>query len=133
MIAHLEHRGQRAIDGRHARCGCKRVFAAFQRRNTLLEHGHGRVAIAGIDELILAAFDEPCFGGFCVFVNKPLGQKDRFADFVVLAAARAAVNGLGAFVPAVVHLVIPFHASRRKAQNKKPNAAKRKGAFILTF
>ena len=98
VIARAQHRGQRAVDGGHSAGGRKGVLSAFKLRHPVLEHAHGGVAVAGIDELVRAAFDEACLGGLGAVIDETLGQVDRFAHLAILAAPRAAMHGAGARV-----------------------------------
>ena len=57
------------------------------------------------------------------------GQKNRFADFVILASACATMNHLRALIRKLCHLIL------RHSANKKPPSTRssERGAFILTF
>ena len=99
VIARATDRHQRRVDRRHARGRRERVLGPLKRGDAFFEHAHGRVAIAGIDEFILTQGDETRFGLLGGVIDEPLGQKDRFGHFAVLAAAGASVNLVGAFAP----------------------------------
>ena len=118
MIARFQHRHQRPADRRHAAGGGKGVLRPFKCCDTVFEHGDGGVAVAGIDEFIGAGLLKPCFGLFGAVIDEPLGEKDRLAHFTILAAARAAMNGLGARIPIITHCAFPFRPAI--ADNKKP-------------
>ena len=91
MVAGLDlaHHGGR--HGRHAARGGARRFRAFEQRHALLEHGHGRVGEARIDEARVLAL-EARLGGFHRVVDEALGQEHRFGRFAELRAQRAAVD-----------------------------------------
>ena len=125
VIARLEQRGQRTANSRHARGGGKGILGPLQQRNTLFEHRNGWIAIARIDELIRAGFQKPRLCLLSAVIDKTLGQKDRFADFIVLAAAGTAMHQFGAVVPSLTHL----KSSALIAQQKTPVRPSERGSF----
>ena len=80
------------MDSRHARCRGKGIFCAFQGGHAVLEHGHGRIAIAGIDEFILGAILEAAGRILGAVIDKPLGEKDGLADLIILGPAGSGVH-----------------------------------------
>ena len=52
VVAGLELGEERAVHRRHAGGGGEGVLGALERRHALLEHAHGGVAVAGVDELV---------------------------------------------------------------------------------
>ena len=103
VIASAEHGGQGSGHRRHAGRGGKGVFGAFERGNAFFEHAHGRVAVSRVDEFVVAGLDKAGFGLFGAVIGKALCQKDRLAQFAILAPAGATVHGGGARVPFGVH------------------------------
>ena len=111
MIAGFQKRGQRTVDRRHARGRGKGVLRPLDRGDAFLEHPHGRIAVAGIDELIRPAFDEARLGLFGTFVDEALGQIDRLGHLAILATPRACVDEFRLRLPV---------AHGRSSGNKKP-------------
>ena len=77
MIACLQHRRQRARDRSHAGGSGKGVFRALDRGDAFLEHGNGRVSVAGIDEFIRTGLNKTCLGLFGAVIDKALREKYR--------------------------------------------------------
>ena len=101
VVARFQQRHQRTVDGSHTGGGRETSFNAFEVGHAVFEHRNGRVAIAGIDELVVAQLDEALLCLLGSVVNEALGEEDGFAQFVVFAAADTAVNcacALGKFV-----------------------------------
>ncbi len=122
MVAGLDAGHQRAIHRRHAAGGGKGVLGAFQRRDALFEHAHGRVAIAGIDVFVIAQRDKAGLGLFGAVIDEPLGQKDRLGHLTVLAAAAAGMYEACSGFPVVGHVV-----SSCLRRTKKPPTARYRG------
>ena len=61
-VTGLAQRHQGARHRRHAAGGGKGGLASFQRGDPVFEGGNGGIAVAGIDELVLAGLDEPRLG-----------------------------------------------------------------------
>ena len=120
VIARFQDRRQRTIHSRHAGCRGKGIFGPFQHCNAFFEHRNGRVAVAGINKLILAQFDETLLSLFGSIVDEPLGQENGLAHLIVLAATATTMDQLGAFVPTLAHLSSP-RANLVFAHKKTPN------------
>ena len=89
MIPRAQHGHQRPIHRRHSRGGCKSIFCALNRRDTILEHCDSRVAVAGIDKFLTTCFDKAGLGRLGAVIDKTLGHKDCLRHFAILAAAGA--------------------------------------------
>ena len=89
----------------HAAGGSKGIFSALQRRDTFFEHPRGRVAVAGINKLVIPRFDKPRFGSFGGWIDKTLGQINRFGHLAILAAPAALMHQFGAGFPSIAHAV----------------------------
>jgi len=121
MIAGLQERGQRAVDGGHAGGGGEGVLRPLDGGDAFFEHPDRGVAVAGVDEFVGAGFDEPRLGLFGGVVDKALGQEDRLGHFAILAAARARMHQFRPRLP-VRH--------RLSSDNKKP-PPEREGVRLL--
>ena len=120
MIARPQHGGERAVDGRHARGAGEGGLGAFQCRDPVFEHAHSGVAVAGVDELILARLDKALLGGLGRRVGEALGQENRLGHLAILAAADAVMHEFGACFPIVRHGAPP--AQRKTPKPRGPGA-----------
>ena len=120
VIARAQAGHERGIDGGHAGGGGEGILGPFEPGDPLLEHRHGGVAVAGIDEFVRSRLDKAGLGGFGAVVDEALGEEDRLAHLAILRPAGAAMHQRGAGVPFLAHHSLLSGAACPK---KKPPAA----------
>src|SRR6516165_617587 len=94
-------------DRRHAARSASCGFGAFERTHPFLEHVHGGIGIAAIDEAFFVAL-EPRLGllGGCIDVARV--EEDRFRGLAELAPERTLVHEPGCLTPSLRRLVLVF-------------------------
>ncbi len=95
VISRAELAHQSRVHRCHAAGRGEGGLRPFQRGDPVLEHRHGRVAVAGVDEAFLALGHlalEPGLGGLGIRVDEALGQIDRLGGLTVIAPAKALVH-----------------------------------------
>ena len=93
VVARLELAHERGGDGGHAARGRARRLGAFEQRHPLLEHRHGRIGEARIDEARILAL-EARLRELHRVVEIALGEKERFRRLLEARAQRPAMDQL---------------------------------------
>src|SRR4029077_20735671 len=116
---------QRGRDRRHAARGAARGFGPFNRAHARLEHGHGGIGIAAIDETFLVAL-EAALGLLGAIVDVAGVEEDGFRRLAELAPERALMHEPGRRAPRLPLLLLVLlcrhgiHSLRSRAGTKKP-------------
>ena len=98
MVAGAQLAGECSPHRRHAARRAVTGLRTFEEAQAFLEHGDGRIAIAGVDVPLLPG--KPAFSGLGVGIDKAGIEKQRFRSFAVLGSADATANEFRRFAPA---------------------------------
>ena len=125
-VAAVELAGQRGEDTGHAGAGGKAGLGALKRGKTVLEHRHGRVAVARIDETVGLA-GKGGGGLFGAVIDIAGGHVERLARLLEGGAVKPAPDKLRVAPVTVSHRPAPrWHGGCREARPPGRNTACRR-------
>ena len=129
MIAGPHQPHQRQVHRRHARRLRAAGLGAFQQRQPVLEHLHGRIGVARVDEARLVA-GEAGVGALGAVVDVALGQKERLGGLAERRAHRAAAHQAGGDFPVLglslvaSSAITRLHEKGRHERRRHPHEVK---------